>query len=330
MGWGLSAQVAEEAFQRVRGGDVGGLSRALTLLESGDATALTLSRLAWEHRRSGTLGFTGPPGAGKSTLIGAVVRALRQRGATVGVLAIDPSSPLSGGSVLGDRFRMREHNLDDGVFIRSMASRNAAGGLAGAAADAVALLSVAYDWVLVESVGVGQGEVDINGTVDSTVVVLNPGAGDVVQSLKAGLLEVADLYVINKADRDGAHSLQADLESLIHHAPRRDGWQPTVLRTVATDRTGVDDLLEVADARRAYIGEPSTWERHADGQLTTVSRTRALEVVRQWLDGYQSSDDWRSAKTALLSPRDGARHMVNALAAAVAQSLGSDVRDTQA
>jgi LAO/AO transport system kinase len=206
-----------------------------------------LAALAAAPRRGRVLGVTGPPGAGKSTLVESFTRRLRGQGRTVGVLAVDPSSPLTGGALLGDRIRMQAHATDAGVFIRSMAARGQLGGLSAAADDAIAVLAAGRDVVLVETVGVGQGEVDVAEAADVTLVVLVPGLGDEVQVLKAGLLEVADVLVVNKADREGADRLQAELALLVES--RAEGAvPPPVVATVALRDEGVGEALAAAEA----------------------------------------------------------------------------------
>jgi LAO/AO transport system kinase len=236
-------------------GDRRSLARLLSLVERGGAPAAELSRLTYP-RSGGTysVGLTGAPGAGKSTLTARLVaEALGRAGEPVAVLAVDPSSPLSGGAILGDRIRMQEHGLDENVYIRSMATRGHLGGLAAAVPDAVRLLDAAgWPLVLVETVGVGQIEVDVAGTCDTVVVVLNPGWGDAVQANKAGLLEVADVLVINKADRPGVRETRRDLVHMLQLSGELD-WTPPIVETVAPSGEGVHELWEAIGAHREHL-----------------------------------------------------------------------------
>src|SRR3954471_1274852 len=220
-------------------GDRRALAQALSAVEQGGEDAREIGRLA--HGRGGTaytVGITGAPGAGKSTLTNALITEVRAGGETVAVLAIDPSSPFSGGAILGDRVRMQDHALDDGVFIRSMATRGHLGGLALATPQAIRVLDAAgKPWVLLETVGVGQVEVEVAGAADTTVVVVNPGWGDAVQAAKAGLLEIADLFVVNKADRAGVQETRRDLENMLEMSDLGD-WTPPILETVAAKDEG--------------------------------------------------------------------------------------------
>ena len=242
---------------RVLAGDPRALARALSLVEdeSPEAAGL-LAALYPRTGRAWTLGVTGPPGAGKSTLVDQIARLLRARGVSVGIIAVDPTSPFTGGAILGDRVRMQAHAGDAGVFIRSMATRGHLGGLAGATADAALLLDAAgRECVIIETVGVGQAEVDIVRTADVCIVVLVPGTGDDVQALKAGIMEIADLFVVNKSDREGADRMVTAVESVLGLAPAASGaWTPPVLKTEATRGTGVSDVLEALDQFRARAG----------------------------------------------------------------------------
>jgi len=261
---------------RARDGDRSALARLLSVVERGGEPAREVGRLA--HQASGgahTIGMTGPPGAGKSTLTSALVRTIRADGHRVAVLAVDPSSPFTGGAILGDRVRMGDHALDDDVFIRSMASRGHLGGLSLAAPEAVRVLDAAgFAFVVVETVGVGQVEVEVAGETDTTVVVVNPGWGDAVQANKAGLLEVADVFCVNKADRPGAAEARRDLEQMLDMTAGRD-WRPPVVDTVATDGTGVDELWA---AIRSHQDDAAT-----SGRLEQERAERVKVEVRRIL-----------------------------------------------
>nr|WP_183792251.1 methylmalonyl Co-A mutase-associated GTPase MeaB [Edaphobacter lichenicola] len=229
---------------RVRAGDVRALARALSLVEDGGG-AEVLAACREFAGRSLRVGVTGPPGAGKSTLVDQMVRWLRQQGQSVGVVAVDPSSPYTGGALLGDRIRMQDFAGDDGVFIRSMASRGAMGGVARAAADVCSVMEAAgRQTIVIETVGVGQDEVDVIGLADVTVLVLVPGMGDEVQSLKAGVMEVAEVFVVNKSDRGGAELVEQEIVAMQALAVGEGEWVPPVVRTVATTGEGVKELME--------------------------------------------------------------------------------------
>jgi LAO/AO transport system kinase len=229
--------------RKIREGDARALARAATGIENRDPQALeTLRDLAPFAGTARIVGITGPPGAGKSTLVDALASALRRQGKTLAILAVDPTSRLTGGAILGDRIRMQRHHADPAIFIRSMATRGSLGGLARATAGLAQLMDAAgKDYVLVETVGVGQDEIEIAGLAQVTVVVLVPGMGDDVQAIKAGILEIADVFAINKSDQPGADRVERELEAMIGLA---HGRQPPIVKTVATDGTGIDELLE--------------------------------------------------------------------------------------
>ena len=245
-----------ELLEAARRGDRGALARLLSMVERGGEDAREVGRSVHGLGRGAyTVGITGAPGSGKSTLTSALLDLLRGRGERVAVLAIDPSSPFSGGAILGDRVRMGDHTLDEGVFIRSMATRGHLGGLAVAAPEAVRVLTAAgYPWVLLETVGVGQVEVDVVGQADTTIVVVNPGWGDAVQANKAGLMEIADLFVINKADRPGVPETRRDLEQMLDMS-HLDDWRPPVVPTSASTGEGVDEVWAQVCAHRAFLEE---------------------------------------------------------------------------
>src|SRR3954470_15908148 len=248
------SQDTDALIERALAGDRVAIAKLLSLVEQGGAGArAVVSRLHPHTGRAWSVGITGAPGAGKSTLTDELVMCMRDEDLDVGVLAVDPSSPFSGGAILGDRVRMQRHSTDPGVFIRSMASRGHLGGLALATPQAVRVLdAVGKEWVIVETVGVGQVEVEIASQADTTIVVVNPGWGDEVQAAKAGLLEIADIFVVNKADRPGADVTVSDLGGMLELSPGR-GWKAPIVRTVATDGDGVDELWEEIRAHRAML-----------------------------------------------------------------------------
>jgi LAO/AO transport system kinase len=247
----LTADLAAE----VLAGDPRAVGRAITRVERGDGVADLLKRIFPRTGAARVVGITGPPGAGKSTLVTQITRALRTAGERVGIVAIDPSSPFSGGAILGDRIRMSELDSDPGVFIRSMATRGALGGLSRATNDAVDVLDAAgFSIVIIETVGVGQDEVDVVRAADSVAVVIPPGLGDDIQALKAGILEIADLFIVNKADREGSDRTVAELKmNLDFSAP--EGWRAPVLKTVATRNEGIDAVVAELDRHRRHLAE---------------------------------------------------------------------------
>jgi LAO/AO transport system kinase len=317
-----SAVDVAELVEQARAGRARAVGRLLSLVED-ESPALreVMAALAPHAGRAHVVGVTGPPGVGKSTSTSALVSALRRDGRTVGVVAIDPSSPFSGGALLGDRVRMSEHATDPGVFIRSMASRGHLGGLAWTTPQALRVLDASgFDVVLVETVGVGQSEVDVAGAADTTVVLLAPGMGDGIQAAKAGILEVGDVYVVNKADRDGARSVRRDLRSMLALTERPEGaWRPPVLLTTAHTGEGIDDVVAQLDEHLAWARASGSLRarrvRRAKAEVEAIALTAlrrrwtgvadrtelddlAAEVVDGSLDPYAAAD-------RLLPNRDG-------------------------
>ena len=257
------------------------LARLMSLVERGGDEARLLGAETYSHVGGAyTVGMTGAPGSGKSSLTAALASVVRAEDERLAILAIDPSSPFTGGAILGDRVRMQDHVMDDGIYIRSMATRGHLGGLSLATPQAIRVLdALGWPWVLVETVGVGQVEVDIAGAADTTIVVVNPGWGDAVQANKAGLMEVADIFVINKADRKGADDTRRDIQQMLELSSLGE-WEPPILMTVATDQVGVDELWREIAAHREYLencGELKARRiRRIDAELSEIV-TRSLE-----------------------------------------------------
>ncbi len=279
------------------------LGRGISIIEDGGEGQRELIRRVYsETGKARVVGITGPPGAGKSTLVDRLARLCRQRGETVGILAVDPTSPFTGGAILGDRIRMQTLYTDPGVFIRSMATRGAMGGLARASRDAVDLLDAAgFDWVLVETVGVGQDEVDVVRTVDSVVVVTVPGLGDDIQAIKAGILEIADVFVINKADREGVERAARDLEMMLSIG-EHGAWLPPILKTVAAREQGIDLVLEQIEKHYRHLVESGEIDQRRRSHLrlrvetilkerVVAAADRVLGVDREVERGHQQRLD---------------------------------------
>ncbi|HTT54243.1 MAG TPA: methylmalonyl Co-A mutase-associated GTPase MeaB [Streptosporangiaceae bacterium] len=274
--------------RRARDGDVRALGRLVSLVENGAPELRPVMReLAPLTGQARVLGLTGAPGVGKSTVTGALVAAYRERGLRVAVLAVDPTSPFTGGALLGDRIRMQQHATDRGVFIRSMASRGHLGGLAGAAPQALRVLDAAgFELILVETVGVGQDEVEIASLADSTLVIVAPGLGDAIQAAKAGILEIADVFVVNKSDKPGAQETVRDLRGMIAMGQYGAGdWKPPIVSTVASAGEGIAELAAKLDRHAAWLGASGQGERRrlarARGEITVL----ALAQLRQRMGG---------------------------------------------
>jgi LAO/AO transport system kinase len=294
----------------------------LSLLERGDAVAREVGRLAYKRSGTGyTVGITGAPGAGKSTLTSSLITHLRKQDLEIAVLAIDPSSPFTGGAILGDRVRMQDHATDPGVFIRSMATRGHLGGLSLSTPEAIRMLdAVGRQWILVETVGVGQVEVEIAGKADTTVVVLNPGWGDSVQANKAGLMEIADVFVINKADRKGVQETQRDIEQMLELSDlAHEAWHPPILATIGNTGEGVPEMWDAILEHRATIEASGVLKSRREFRLRAELReivARRLELkAREILSGDHWDGLQEQVLNHLLDPWSAADEMLRGVGA---------------
>ena len=292
----------EGLARRVRDGDRRALSRAISWIEDKSPRGRTLlDALYLPVPRAHRIGVTGPPGSGKSTLVNCLTRALRARGKMVGVIAVDPTSPFTGGAILGDRIRMQEHHADTGVFIRSMASRGSLGGLASTTYEASEAMEAAgCDWILIETVGVGQSELEVVEAADTVVVVLVPESGDAVQVMKAGIMEAADIFAVNKFDREGGDRLEREIMVMLELASgqeagrsRSEGmgpWRRRICRTVATSGEGMDDLLGRIEEHWSFLrGDEAAWEAH---RLKRVERRLKTQLRDRLLHALLDSGEW--------------------------------------
>lgn len=289
---------------RARGGEPRAVARLISLVEDGSPLLREVTAALAPHTgRAQVVGITGAPGVGKSTSTNALVRALRADGRRVGVLAVDPSSPFSGGALLGDRVRMGDHADDAGVYIRSMAARGHLGGLSWSTPQAMRVLDAAgFDVVLVETVGVGQSEVEVAGLADTTVVLLAPGMGDGIQAAKAGILEVGDVYVVNKADRDGAAQVARDLRGMLALADRRTGaWQPPILKTTAATGEGVAEVVAALDEHRAWSQRSGELQRRRERRARAEIEAIAVAELRSRWAGVGDHADLDALAAAVVA-----------------------------
>ncbi|MGA7557452.1 MAG: methylmalonyl Co-A mutase-associated GTPase MeaB [Terriglobales bacterium] len=275
---------------RLRAGDPRALARAISTVENrADGWSDLLKALFPHTGKARVIGMTGPPGAGKSTLVDQLAKHYRKEKQTVGIIAVDPTSPYTGGAILGDRIRMQDHYGDAGIFIRSMATRGSLGGLARATADAATVLDASgRDLVMIETVGVGQDEVDIVRLADVTVVILVPGMGDDVQTIKAGIMEIADIFVINKSDREGAERVEREIRAMQSLAMRHDHWTPPIVKTVASEGVGIAELAKtIADYEAFLKKENLAFKKNVENwqlRLVEMLRDAMLEKARGQMD----------------------------------------------
>ena len=281
----------KDLVERMLSGDRQSLAKLITLVEKEGSGVAGVMKAVFPHTgRAFCVGITGPPGGGKSTLVGRLVAIAREKGMEVGVIAVDPTSPFSGGAILGDRVRMQRHFLDDGVFIRSMATRGSHGGLPRTASSVVKLMDAAgEDIIFIETVGVGQTEIDIMEAVDTTIVVLVPEAGDGIQTMKAGLMEIADIFAVNKADRPGADYVVADLEGMLHQSPKQSWWQVPVVATQAVNDIGMRELYEHLERHRRALEESGQLAlKRAKRRRTDLLRTIENRIMSQIVEQIET------------------------------------------
>jgi len=280
--------------ERIAAGDTRAVARAISKVEDVSKDAAQLMKKIFPLTGRGlVIGITGAPGAGKSSLVDKLALHYRRQGERVGIVAVDPSSPFSGGAILGDRIRMQTLGLDSGVFIRSMATRGNLGGLARSTVDAVSILDAGgYGKIIIETVGVGQDEVEVVKAADISVVVLVPGMGDDIQAIKAGIMEIGDVFVINKADREGVLTTEKELEALLSLAARDDSWEPPIVKTIATESKGIQELAAAIEKYRTFHLQTKS----GDGRRRAIARWRILELLRERLVAQTLESDSASAK----------------------------------
>ncbi len=283
----MREQQADALVAAARGGDARALARLISLVENGSPELREVMRAVAPHTGNAqVIGLTGSPGVGKSTVTDRLVRALRSAGRRVGVLAVDPTSPFSGGALLGDRVRMADHATDPGVYIRSMASRGHLGGLSWAAPQALRILDAAgFDVICVETVGVGQAEVQIAGLADTTLVVLAPGLGDSIQTAKAGILEIADIFVVNKSDRPGAHDVVRDLRNMLNMATYERGWKPPIVSCSAATGEAIDEVMAKIGEHWSFLGESGLRQERRLARAREEISAIAVAEIRRRLGG---------------------------------------------
>lgn len=326
----IDAAVSPLADKALRGDPLSG-ARLIRYLEENDPRGVCGLKLLYPHTgRAFILGITGPAGAGKSTLVDRVVGSLRARGMKVGVIAVDPSSPFTGGAVLGDRIRMQRHATDQGVFVRSMATRGRVGGLAKATSDAVLVLdAMGYDVIIVETVGVGQDEIDVAGLAHTTTVINLPGMGDEIQAIKAGILEIGDVFVVNKADRPGADDAAKQLMTMLDMRPFGDAeWRPPVLKTVATSGEGITELVDACLAHRKHLADTGRLKERAIRRELTVFEDVVKQMALEQIRAASTNDSalrsiMEDLRTRKIDPYSAAEQIFDRIRVAAAPPSGA-------
>lgn len=297
------------------------VARALSVVERGGAESRALLKSIFPKTgQAHVVGITGAPGVGKSTLVDALARQARTEGLTVGIIAVDPSSPFSGGAILGDRIRMQDSTMDPGVFMRSLASRGQTGGLSKATAGSLEILDAAgFSMIVVETVGAGQSEIEVMALADTVAVVLAPGLGDDIQAIKAGILEIADLFVVNKADREGADHTVREIRGMLHLAGETPAWPPMILKTNAMTDEGVPALLDALGRHREFLDKSGTFHARRRRQAELLVRQAITELAEALLARHKSGPEWDSTLSQILSgridPMEAAEDILEAAAA---------------